>query len=111
MVFSDDSKFNLFGSNERQYCWRKKGERLLDQHVEHASVKFGDGNIMVLRYMNWEGIGNLSCHAPLFEECPQHHGHNGDPGVTLETCGAIGEGAQVILVWMRALGHGNASHP
>ena len=27
------------------------------------------------------------------------------------TCGAIGEGAQVILVWVRALGQGNASHP
>jgi hypothetical protein len=22
------------------------------------------------------------CRAPLHEECPQHHGHKGDPGVT-----------------------------
>ena len=29
----------------------------------------------------------------------------------LETCGTIGERAQVILVWVRASGHGNASHP
>ena len=29
--------------------------------------------------------------APLFEECLQHHGHKGDPRVTLRTCGAIGE--------------------
>ena len=28
-----------------------------------------------------------------------------------ETCGAIGERAQVILVWMRASKRGNASHP
>ena len=41
------------------------------------------------------------CHAPLLEECPQHHGHKGDPGVTPGTCGAIGERAQVILVWVR----------
>ena len=27
------------------------------------------------------------------------------------TCGTIGEKAQVILVWMRAGGVGNASHP
>ena len=40
--------------------------------------------------------------APLHEECPQHHGHKGDPGVTPGTCGAGGERAQVTLVWVRA---------
>ena len=40
----------------------------------------------------------LGCSAPLLEECPQHHGHKGDPGVTPGTCGTIGERAQVILV-------------
>ena len=44
------------------------------------------------------------CRAPLLGECPQHHGHKGDPGVTPETCGTIGERAQVILVWVRAPG-------
>ena len=43
--------------------------------------------------------------ALLLEKCPQHHGHKGDPEVTPETCGAIGERAQVILVWVRVLGH------
>ena len=43
-------------------------------------------------------FGGGECRAPLFEECPQHHGHKGDPGVTPGTCGAIGERAQVILV-------------
>ena len=38
------------------------------------------------------------CRAPLLEECPQHHGHKGDPGVTPGTCGTIGERTQVILV-------------
>ena len=51
------------------------------------------------------------CHAPLHEECPKHHGHKGGPGVTPGTCGAVGERAQVILVWVRAPGVGNASHP
>ena len=46
----------------------------------------------------------IDCRAPLLEECPQHHGHKGDPGVTPGTCGAIGERAQVILVWVRAPG-------
>ena len=31
--------------------------------------------------------------------------------MTFGTCGTIGERAQVILVWLRALGRGNASHP
>ena len=53
----------------------------------------------------------VNCLAPLVEECPQHHGHKGDLGVTPKTCGAIDERAQVILVWVRAAGHGNTSHP
>jgi hypothetical protein len=51
------------------------------------------------------------CRAPLHEECPKHHGHKGDLGVTPGTCGAIGERAQVIVVWVRALGVKNTSHP
>jgi hypothetical protein len=43
--------------------------------------------------------------------CPKHHGHKGDPGVTPGTCGAVDEKAQVILVWVRAPGVENASHP
>ena len=51
------------------------------------------------------------CRAPLHEECPKHHGHKGDPGVTPGTCGAVGERGQVVLLWVRAAGVGNASHP
>ena len=49
-------------------------------------------------------FGGGECRAPLPKECPQHHGHKGDPGMTPGTCGAIGERAQVILVWVRAPG-------
>ena len=50
--------------------------------------------------------------ALLYEECPKHHGHKGgEPGVTPWTCGAIGERAQMILMWVRASSVGNASHP
>jgi hypothetical protein len=51
------------------------------------------------------------CRAPLQNRCPKYHGHKGDPGVTPGTCGADGENDQVILVWVRAPGVGNASHP
>ena len=56
-----------------------------------------------------EKAGRLSRTSP--KGCPRHHGHKGDPGVTPGTCGAGGERAQVILVWVRAPGVGNASHP
>ena len=49
--------------------------------------------------------------APFHEECLKHHEHKGDPGVTPKTCGGIGERAQMILVWVRALDVENASHP
>jgi hypothetical protein len=56
-------------------------------------------------------FGGGECCAPLHKGCPKHHGHKGDPGLTPGTCGAGGEKAQVILVWVRAPGVGNASHP
>ena len=49
-------------------------------------------------------FGGGECHTPLLEECPQHHGHKGDLGVTPGTCGAISKRAQVILVWLWAPG-------
>ena len=63
--------------------------------------------IMALR----ERVRNLPCCTPLQEECPKHHGHKGDLRVKPKTCSAIGEKAQVILVLMKALAIGNASHP
>ena len=65
------------------------------------------GNRVGLRE-NRVGLGSdvevFMCRAPLLEECPQHHGHKGDLGVTPAICGAIGERAQVILVWVRSPG-------
>jgi hypothetical protein len=58
VIFSDESKFNLFGLDGRQYCLRRSGEHLLDQHVQ-PTVKFGGGSIMVWGCMSWEGVGNL----------------------------------------------------
>jgi hypothetical protein len=57
------------------------------------------------------GVEDLECRTPLHKECPKHPGHKGDPEMTPGTCGADGEKAQVILVWVRASGVENASHP
>jgi hypothetical protein len=61
------------------------------------------------REVYWKIYNSLSRTSP--KGCPKHQGHKGDPGVTPGTCGAGGEKAQVILVWVRAPGVGNASHP
>ena len=51
------------------------------------------------------------CHPPLHEDCLKYHGHKGDPRVIPKTCGAIGERAQVNLVWTKASDIKNAFHP
>jgi hypothetical protein len=61
-------------------------------------------SLFVCLHMQWTEDIRGECRAPLHEECPQHYGHKGDPGVTPGTCDAIGERDQVILMWVRAPG-------
>jgi len=57
-VWSDESKFNVFGSDGKEYCWRNPGEPLRDEHIK-PTVKFGGGSIMVWGCMTYQGIGYL----------------------------------------------------
>jgi len=70
----------------------------------------GDPVKIALWGVDQNGKDQLCC-APLYKGCPKYHGHKGDPKVTLGTCGAGGENDQVIVVWVRAPGVENASHP
>ena len=45
-VFSDESKYNIFGSDGRQWCRRRAGEAEQRQYMK-KQVKHGGGNIMV----------------------------------------------------------------
>ena len=84
---------------------------MLDGMVnEPYTLGRGPWDFQVLSF-EWTLMAMSSCRAPLHKECLKHHGHKGDPGVTPGTCGAVGERAQVILMWVRAPGVGNASHP
>jgi len=60
VVFSDESKFNLFGLDGHQWCWRKQGEELDTQYVV-KTVKHGRGNIMVWGCTTSSGLGRLVC--------------------------------------------------
>lgn len=48
VLFSDESKYNLRGSDGRVFVRRPKGKRL-DPKYTNKTVKFGGGNIMALK--------------------------------------------------------------
>lgn len=59
VVWSDESKFELFNKKRRQRVWRRSGEALQDKHLQ-PTVKHGGGNIMVWGCFSWFGVGNLA---------------------------------------------------
>src|SRR4051812_41961777 len=58
VVWSDESKFQLFGSDGRQWYWKKLNELLSTRHIR-PTVKHGGGNIMVWGCFTSSGIGYL----------------------------------------------------
>ena len=58
VLWSDESKFDLFGHKRRQKVWAKTGEKLLEKNLQ-KTVKHGGGSIMVWGCFAWSGVGNL----------------------------------------------------
>lgn len=56
VVWSDESKFQIFGSDGRQWCWKEPGAPLSARHVK-PTVKFGGGSIMVWGCFTSSGTG------------------------------------------------------
>ncbi|GBM81557.1 Transposable element Tc1 transposase [Araneus ventricosus] len=58
VIFVDESKFNIFGSNGRISVWRKPNEELNPKNLL-PTVKHGGGSIMVCGCFAASGMGNL----------------------------------------------------
>lgn len=58
VIFTDESKFNIFGSDGRQWCWRRPGQEFDDRFVQ-KTVKHGGGKVMVWGCMTRAGLGRL----------------------------------------------------
>ena len=79
----------------------------------HLLLKLGDRECLLLDPLVLVVVHSYlnHCHTLLHKECLQRHGQKWDLEVTPKTCGGIDEGAQVILVWVRALGIESVSYP
>ncbi|CAF3709059.1 unnamed protein product [Rotaria sp. Silwood1] len=58
ILWSDESKFNLFGSDGRQIVWRQPHEAMKRECLQ-PTVKYGGGSVMVWGCMSASGVGNL----------------------------------------------------
>lgn len=58
VIFSDESKFNLFGSDGRQMVWRKPNTALNKANL-CPTIKHGGGSLMVWGCYSYHGVGNL----------------------------------------------------
>ena len=58
VLWSDEMKINLFGSDGFKHVWRQPGEEYKDKCVM-LTVKHGGGNVMVWGCMSAAGVGEL----------------------------------------------------
>lgn len=75
--FSDESKFNVFGSDGNCYVRRRTGERLSLRCVK-KTVKFGGGGVMVWGMISSTGVGpiirlNGNMNAEVYKQLLQQH--------------------------------------
>ena len=56
--FSDENKFNLVGSDGRQYVRPRAGDRLNPKCIKKY-VKFGGGSMMVWGMFSSDGVGPI----------------------------------------------------
>lgn len=59
VIFTDESKFNLYGPDGYNRVWRRSGPAYSDHHY-HRMVKFGGGHVMVWGCITYSGVGQLA---------------------------------------------------
>jgi len=59
VIFSDESKYNIFGSDGKKFVWRRPNTELEKQNIQ-PTVKHGGGHVMVWGCMSYNGVGNLA---------------------------------------------------
>ena len=58
VIFTDESKFNIFGSDGRVNVWRKLNQEMDPKHL-CPTVKHGGGHLMVWGACSAAGVGKL----------------------------------------------------
>lgn len=58
VIFTDESKYNLFGSDGRVNVWRKPNQEMNPKHLR-PTVKHGGGHVMVWGACSAAGVGKL----------------------------------------------------
>ncbi|CAJ0838371.1 8859_t:CDS:2 [Entrophospora sp. SA101] len=58
IIWSDESKFKVFGSDGKQYYWKHPEEPLNHFHIK-PTVKFGGGSVMIWGCFTSRGVGGF----------------------------------------------------
>jgi len=58
MIFSDESKFNLYNNDGSPNVWRTKSAKLDPKNIR-KTIKFGGGSVMVWGCFSYYGVGEL----------------------------------------------------
>ncbi|KAG1125393.1 hypothetical protein G6F38_013827 [Rhizopus arrhizus] len=56
MVFSDETKVNVWGSDGVKYYWKRVGDKLRFHHLD-LTVKGGGGSVMMWGCITYDGPG------------------------------------------------------
>lgn len=59
VIFSDESKFNIFGSDGKKTVWRKPNTSLQIKNLI-PTIKHGGGHIMIWGCMSFNGVGEMT---------------------------------------------------